>query len=741
MSVPIPLTLEQIDDILLAVPDVPGVGKFAKDIAKRHLQDRIRAILEEIKLVPIQEAFNEFKQEIIRSIYESFIEQYKPVGVAAGVALGGPVTQLSLNSFHMAGAQSGVALAFQKIRDFLTGSKMNRNPQTKIFFKQVTHDYPASDLHDTLHRGTFDSIAAIKPSFEQIMVQDLILKDGVHILSKEEAISSGVDKMVDLHASVRPHRFTDWKNRFPLTYVVEIKLNTYRMYTHSITMGMVALAIEGPEPTDTLTVVWRSQIDGRVYIIVDETRNYGLESMTQQSSILMYLHRDVIKRFGQWKVSGITDILSIEPQEVDVTRGIYQIKTSKENPLHHHVYTTNYRTRWEGISLADIHHLFTTAGFQVIDLNKDDLYITVQYDSNNPKLQKAIQQAQNTPANKQSNLQKSALKKNLSLIDAIKLIIETSKSNGDTDVIEASTFWYALANGTNMDELSWRQDLDLYRLTSSHPHEVLEILGIDAAMVFLTLRFRQTLSDFGAYINPRHISLTFALLCNLGIINSLSFAGINRRRIGPLAMASYERSMNVFMNSATFGDKEAIVGVSPSIYVGQKSKKVGTGAVQIEQDLTVVTRDAPILPSLDEESVLDGLSLPTMSGGFTQLKMTAPPLQSISLPTPVDKSAITKTTIISSIPRKVEENFLPTTTQITAPSPVLQSALNKISPGTGLEFIPDTDLPEDITSVEDITGLSLIPPQRLKPEPIQMQEKGSVSRISPTAFLKMIPKR
>lgn len=783
MSAPIPLTPEQIETVLSAVPDVPGTGRFAKQIARNHLRERIRAILEEIKLVPVEAAFNEFKDEIVRSIYESFIEQYKPVGVAAGVALGGPVTQLSLNSFHMAGAQSGVALAFQKIRDFLTGSKMNRNPQTKIFFKQVTQEYPSSDLHDTLHRGTFDFITSLKPSFEQNMVQDLVVQDGVHILTYEEAAVAGVPGMVDLHASIRPQRFTDKATRFPLTHVVEVKLNTYRMYTHQITMGMIASAIEGPEPADSLTVVWKSQIDGRIYIIVDETRNYGLESMAQQTAILMYLQRDVIKKFGQWKVSGITDITLLEPQEIDVTKGIYQIKGSKTNPRHHYVHTTNFRTRWEGISLADIHNLFKTTGFQVLSMNKADLSILVEYDPATPQknLQHAIEHARNTLPEKRTPLQKSALRENLPLMDALKLIIETAKATGNEEIIQAASYWFGLANGANMDELSWRQDLDLFRLASSHPHEVFEILGIDAAMVFLTLRFRQTLSDFSAYINPRHISLTFALLCNLGIINSLSFAGISRRRNGPLAMASYERSMNVFMNSATYGDKEAIVGVSPSIYVGQKSKKVGTGAVQIEQDLTVIPKDAPTLPTLDEESILDGLSLPPEATGFAELRL--PPVLPQPSLGPVNKGEITRTSVISSAPHPVEESILPPTTQLVAPSEVLQSALRKVTTGTGLTFTvdqpPQLELPPEITTLEDLGGLTLLPAQRAKPAPpppservtsqlksvatpnilpmvsrptppfvpelppvgFAGSEKGSVAKIAPDALLRMIPKR
>src|SRR5680860_317923 len=92
---PVPLTVAQINTILSAIPLPPGIGKSAKALARKHLADRVRTLLEGVKLVPVEAAFQELKFEIDKSLMESYVAPGTSVGITAGVSLGGPVTQLS----------------------------------------------------------------------------------------------------------------------------------------------------------------------------------------------------------------------------------------------------------------------------------------------------------------------------------------------------------------------------------------------------------------------------------------------------------------------------------------------------------------------------------------------------------------------------------------------------------------------------------------------------------------------
>lgn len=753
------LSEKQIKGILDQIPFPPGIGTTALTIARKHLVDRVRTILENIKLVPIPEAYEELKDEIDRSINDSWIEQGSSVGITAGVSLGGPVTQLSLNSFHFAGAQSGVALAFQKVRDFLTGSKMNRTPQMKIYFKEP---YVGSDLHEIQHVGSFDSILAMRSELEQTLVSDVVLDS--HILTHDEAEFAGIPQMIALHSQIRHERFEGGISKFKSTYVVEIRLNTYRMFTHKITMAMVARAIEGTQfpniPSDVLTCVWRSQIDGRIYILADEGRVNNLDAVDQDMAVLIFLTRYVMRQYNQWKISGISGIISIEPQEVNVAKGIYRVKqvrrTAEVN--YHYVYTNNRKTRWDGVSLTDIYRLVIAAGFKVRPITKkDDKGVVISrelYDKNNLYLVVEGYEGDNFEKELNKRIQTAQEK-------AIK-----QRTPEDIALINASSFHYALTNGTNMEEIVWRDDVDLFRTASNHSHEIKEMLGIDAARIFLIFRFMQTLQDFSSYINPRHISLTFDLLCNLGIINSLSFVGINRRRIGPLAMASYERALDAFANSSIFGDKEAINGVSPAIYVGQKSKRVGTSSVAIEEDLTVIPRDRPTESTADEDTNWDdvlediGAIEGTTLADIIEIEDIRQ-IQSMSTIAPsglstADRSRITAATRITNQPQFVTNSIIPSGASVMMSSDNLLNALRKVTTGTGLVIEPLTppqrtnpldviaDIGEtltDISSLENTTGLALITPQRARAGPPQ-QTLGilsSLQSISTTGISVTLP--
>lgn len=705
---PIALTEEQITNILSEVPKPRGIGKSAIQIAHQQLLSRLRNVLEDIKLVPVEEDFQTFKREIIRDVYESFIEPSRPVGVTAGVSLGGPITQMSLNTFHFAGAQSGVAQAFQKVRDALVGSRIQRDPQMSIFFKNPGM---GTDIHDTIHIGTFESIMGKRAEFEQTMVSDVI--QDIEILTRDEAEAAGVSEIMTLHSLIHPEKFVDASSRYRLNHVVELRLNMYRMYSHRITMDMLAKAIEGPAPPDCIVVIWKSQFDGKMYIIVDETKSYGQQGMSQEASIIMFLTIEIIRKFNDKQISGISGIYSIEPQEIDVVKGIHRIEKSKREPDVHYVYTNNFRTRWEGVSLADIRQLLKACEFTVGNIrsiNKERLFIKVKHKGNvwtdlNSKI-------------------KDARSKSI-----------PERSEREQAIINATSFYIMKAKGINMDQVIWRDDVDVYRVISNDSHGIQETLGIDAARVFLILKFRQTLQEFSSYINGRHIALIFDLLTNLGTINSLSFTGVNRRRVGPLAAASYERAMDVFTNSAVYGDKESIVGVSPALYVGHMSKRVGTGSIGIEEDLTIVPHDRPTLPTIDENTMLDDIIVEEdviEGSGLAEIITGAEIMRIRQEPGMIDKSRIRRPAEITNVSPDVPSSIIPEGAHVVMASQTLMNALNKVTNNTGLTVEPTYEIPQrenpsdvvpdldqdipDITEISDISDISIITPQQFRPE-------------------------
>ena len=697
---PVLLTKDQINSIIQSFPEPFGIGKNAVRLVQKHRNKLLRNILSTVKLVPHPQAFEDLKEELVKSYYLAIAEPGLPIGLTTAVSLSAPLTQLTLNSFHYAGTQSGTAQVFQKVKAFLTGSKTNPDPQTKLYFKKAN---TGNDLHDVIHVGTFDDVLARRPDIEQTTVADVV--DGPpDVLTKDQIEASGIDRLIQLHSRLRPTRYTRADERYKLTYVARLKLNTYRMYTHQVTMQMLAEAIEGAPPMNSITCIWQSQRDGYMYILLDETQDYSQGKMSQSTSLLLFFG-NLFKKFSLFLIRGIPGLAQLEPQEINVLSGIIR---TKEKGSELRVYTDNRQTRWQGVSLGDISQFLENAGFQIGPISRKKLYVPILNWS------QAIQSKSTNPKISLDNYLKSELAR-------IQKIPEINRSAVDRKFVSSSTFCIGTTFGTNMDELIWRDDLDLFRTSGNNSHEVAEQIGIDAARAFMIFKFSQDLAS----VNQRHIVVVFSLLTNLGMINSISFTGASRRRLGPLSLASHERGLSVMVNSGAFGEREHLDGISPSVYAGQAPKKIGTYSIGIEEDLTVLAEDQPTMPMFDEITPLEGFSFE--SGGLSIDDLITQGLtEEVSPPAPVDKQKILNPSKIFSTGPLIPASGVLPSPSLKMASSTLQSALNKLTIGTNqvlnvekpARIVSVVDFPEmasipNITTLESFQGIRLVPRTKL----------------------------
>ena len=792
------LTEAQINEILTEVPNPPGAGNTMIDIARTQIIKMFRDYLEdpaaEIKLPPSEEAFLEFKAGAIESLYKAFIEVGTTLGVRAATALSGPLTQMTLNTFHFAGQQSGVAAAFNLVRDFLTGTKTDRNPSMRIFLKDPT---TGTDLHDVVHVGTTVSIYEMRSDLEQTTVDDVVAT--TQTLNRQEALNEDVPLAMAIAARLRPDRFQGADFRFPMTYVLLLDLNLYRMKTRNINMMELAQSIEGPSVPghpNAITCVWKSQLEGKMYVLVDELRDYGIKLATPQTAIQMFIDQQIIPTMSKWIIKGIPGIVALEPREVNVLSSIdriqYMIDGQRKNITgriprgptggQQIVIISQKKTRLEGASLYDVYLLFLVAGFQILLVNKEQLEIVIQ--NNPPSVEKQTEMIRRAdliihslndglftvglPADdltkagftilgaagpktlliegdpnkvpsqyeviskegdritikydnlkdlrdrvraigfKVQNVNETTIVIRYDsgnvLIDLQNYITSARNSKSDSNefpqtdqdrrILSRAAFSYIVTNGSNFEPIAWRDDVDLYRSYPSKSHEISEILGIDAARTFLIEEFTRTLEDFSSYINVRHIGLMFDLFTNLGVVNSMTHAGVNRRALGPLAAASHQRAMDVFTNSSIFGDKNKILGQSAAMYVGQQASGMGTAAFGTVSDETNIPRDRPELPPSDQilEGDLFGIEENFEGTGFAALiaeeetEIEKSILASYS-GAPVDKTNITRTATIVDKPPIDMSGIIDVPTGATIIyNPVLQKALNKVTTGTNFEL-------------------------------------------------------
>ena len=636
---PIEIPTDVVDRIISNVPFPPGSGKSARIQARNNLINVIRDDLSAYKLLPIPELYDDFVESYTENLYLAFVSSGTPVGVVAATCIAAPITQVSFNTHRSISSESGTANAFSLIKNILMGSKTDKNSEMRIFLKNPSS---GNTLHNSLHIGTQKMILNLREIFEETTVKMLVLEE--EILDSKQVILAGIPSLVDLFKFIRPERFSSSAN-FKLSNVLALKLDTYRMYSHKITMFDVARSIEGPgagTSEDIVTCIWVSQEHGYMYVLLDESK-INVQGGFADSNIGMLLmyQQSIIKRMGDWIVKGIPGISVIEPSQIRIIDIVKKIIK-----LDNHIFkvkVSQFNTRF-GASLLDLYNMFYKLNINLLGYSEqiDDLHVVVNYDTqsfkNNLIYLLSFEQVDHNYLSQNINKinihedgyiindplilemvvgLKLKTKDNIVIIDKdtffdiVSNVINISidqyekfqvaklKNKEDTSILRidieqftlASQFYYIKTIGTNFEEIIWRDDVDIFRSYPSNAHKITELFGIDAGRLYSITQFNNTLSNYASnvYLDPRHILLQFDMMTNLGEVDSLSISGINRRKLGPLAAASNGHAMDSIINASFQYTTESSKGITPAVCLGQVNSIIGTSSVVIDYDYEKMT--------------------------------------------------------------------------------------------------------------------------------------------------------
>jgi DNA-directed RNA polymerase II subunit RPB1 len=157
---------------------------------------------------------------------------------------------------------------------------------------------------------------------------------------------------------------------------------------------------------------------------------------------------------------------------------------------------------------------------------------------------------------------------------------------------EQQEHWVIDTTGTNLMDVLALPYVDADNTTSNDIHEVLSVLGIEAARQTIKNELWEVFDHGGSYINDHH----YELLCDRMAIKpemvSVFRHGINNDDIGPIARASFEETPEMLMRAARHGQLDPVTGVSANVMLGQRVP-VGTGSFQVLLDPKRV-REAPV---------------------------------------------------------------------------------------------------------------------------------------------------
>ena len=152
-------------------------------------------------------------------------------------------------------------------------------------------------------------------------------------------------------------------------------------------------------------------------------------------------------------------------------------------------------------------------------------------------------------------------------------------------------------DGSNYIQVMNHPYVDSKRLSSSHVHDIYEILGIEATRAVLLNEITTLFEEAG--VNNRHLGLLCDVMTRGGRLMSADRHGINKTDIGPLAKASFEETEKILLNAALFGELDPVTGVSANIMTGQPIRG-GTGFFNVLLDESAFLRLQEGLPPVQE---------------------------------------------------------------------------------------------------------------------------------------------
>ena len=174
-------------------------------------------------------------------------------------------------------------------------------------------------------------------------------------------------------------------------------------------------------------------------------------------------------------------------------------------------------------------------------------------------------------------------------------------------------------DGSNYIEVMNHPAVDPTRLYTTNVHDILDILGIEAARNILLSEIESLFADAG--VNYRHLGLLIDSMTRNGRLMSVDRYGINKNNIGPLAKASFEETEKILLRAALFGEMDPVTGVSAKIMTGQPIRG-GTTFSQLLLDESALMRLQKGLPAvadgeeediddIDEEDIAETLAVAT----------------------------------------------------------------------------------------------------------------------------------
>jgi DNA-directed RNA polymerase beta' subunit len=155
------------------------------------------------------------------------------------------------------------------------------------------------------------------------------------------------------------------------------------------------------------------------------------------------------------------------------------------------------------------------------------------------------------------------------------------KETGENIVSKQYTVY---TDGINFERIKYIKGLNHSLCTCNSIAKIYRLYGIEATRQSLINEFNETFNAGGSKkINHSHMAVLVDFMTHTGSITSIDRHGLSKVDSEPIAKASFEKTMDHFLNAAVFNEKDHIQSVSSRVMLGRVIPG-GTGAFELMLD-------------------------------------------------------------------------------------------------------------------------------------------------------------
>jgi DNA-directed RNA polymerase II subunit RPB1 len=180
----------------------------------------------------------------------------------------------------------------------------------------------------------------------------------------------------------------------------------------------------------------------------------------------------------------------------------------------------------------------------------------------------------------------------ISSIDVTNTAQLTISSDGN---LESKEQYILQTDGINMSGIRGIMGIDHTKTITNDMYSVYANFGIEAVRSKLINEISELIDN----VNYHHISLLVDVITHGGSLISIDRHGINRQDTDPLSRASFEKTMEQFINAAAFNETDKLKSVSSRIIIGRMING-GTGYCHLMMDNDILENTELNVSSIEQ---------------------------------------------------------------------------------------------------------------------------------------------